>query len=447
MSKLLKLFSQPKTSAPIVESYSTFADERARFSTPFMDIGDGNLSLPYINSRVGSDKGMIYFGGDNLFPQLLNQMYYVSPLHSSIVEFKVRSVIGGGLEIDETGLSQRDIIEWKMFNTKNNLKRIATTITRDIIMHSRVCFKVKVKNKIVVSYERISPEKVRTNKDRSRYFIADDWSTQLGQQTLKPYHPECKDEYQLYCYELDTIGDYPYPIPQYSSCLNWVFLDGEMSYLHKSNIQNSIFASFMIKFPKKPASTEEKNAIKEQIEKTKGAPNAGRVVAFFANNQDQLPTLESIPVNNNDQLFIQTDGRIDEKICQAHTIDPILMGIRVSGKLGSGSDIKQAYVIWEKNFVIPTRDVLSHIFDDMIKLSGVKVKAIINNFQIINDTIVEDANAKSNKTTDALNSMSPLLATKVLETLTINEIRSLGGLKPIAGGDVVNTMQPQGGQV
>lgn len=372
-----------------MESYSTFADDKMRLSTPFMDVGDGNLSLPYINSRVGSDKGMIYFGGDNLFPQLLNQMYYVSPLHSSIVEFKVRSVIGGGLEIDETGLSQRDIIEWKMFNTKNNLKRIAQTITRDIIMHSRVYFKVKVKNKIVVSYERISPEKVRTNKDRSRYFIADDWSTQLGQLTLKPYHPECKDEYQLYCYELDTIGDYPYPIPQYSSCLNWVFLDGEMSYLHKSNIQNSIFASVMITFPKKPTSTEEKNSIKESIEKAKGAPNAGRVFAVFANSADQMPKLEPIPTNNNDQLFIQTDGRIDEKICQAHTIDPILMGIRVSGKLGSGSDIKQSYVIWEKNFVMPTREILQNIFDDLVSLSGVKVYPKIKNYQIIGDVIVE----------------------------------------------------------
>lgn len=389
MSKLLKFFSQQKTSAPIVESYSTFADDRARFSTPFMDIGEGNLSLPYINSRVGSEKGMIYFGGDNLFPQLLNQMYYVSPLHSSIVEFKVRSVIGGGLEIDETGLTQRDIIEWKMFNTKNNLKRIAQTITRDIIMHSRVYFKVKVKNKIVVSYERISPEKVRTNKDHSRYFIADDWSTQLGQHTLKPYHPECKDEYQLYCYELDTVGDYTYPIPQYSSCLNWVFLDGEMSYLHKSNIQNSIFASVMITFPKKPTSTEEKNSIKESIQNVKGAPNAGRVFAVFANSVDQMPKLEPIPVNNNDQLFIQTDGRIDEKICQAHTIDPILMGIRVSGKLGSGSDIKQSYVIWEKNFVIPTREILQNIFDDLVSLSRVKVYPKIKNYQIIGDVIVE----------------------------------------------------------
>jgi hypothetical protein len=155
-----------------------------------------------------------------------------------------------------------------------------------------------------------------------------------------------------------------------------------------------VFASVMIKFPKKPASKEEQNAIKESIEKAKGAPSAGRVFAVFANSADQMPVLEPIPTNNNDQLFIQTDGRIDEKICQAHTIDPILMGIRVSGKLGSGTDIKQAYVIWEKNFVMPTREVVQNIFDDLINLSGVKAKISIVNYQIIGDVIVEKGAAQ-----------------------------------------------------
>jgi hypothetical protein len=70
------------------------------------------------------------------------------------------------------------------------------------------------------------------------------------------------------------------------------------------------------------------------------------------------------------------------------------MGIRVSGKLGSGTDIKQAYVIWEKNFVMPTREVVQNIFDDLINLSGVKAKISIVNYQIIGDVIVEKGAAQ-----------------------------------------------------
>jgi hypothetical protein len=62
----------------------------------------------------------------------------------------------------------------------------------------------------------------------------------------------------------------------------------------------------------------------------------------------------------------------------------------------------------------------------------------IINFQIINETItaVED---EGNATMEALNSMSPLVATKVLEMMTINEVRQLAGLPPVEGGDITNS--------
>jgi hypothetical protein len=111
------------------------------------------------------------------------------------------------------------------------------------------------------------------------------------------------------------------------------------------------------------------------------------------------------------------------------------MGIRVSGKLGSGSDIKQAYVIFEKNTIIPLRDTIESIFNDILRIGKVKASLTLNNFQIINETIVE-LEGQGSQTTDALNAMSPLVATKVLESMTENEIRALASLPPIEGGDL-----------
>ena len=147
-------------------------------------------------------------------------------------------------------------------------------------------------------------------------------------------------------------------------------------------------------FPKKPQSEEEKHIIKDTIDKMKGAANAGKAVAFFANSAENLPKIETISTNNNDQLFIQTDGRIDEKICQAHTIDPILMGIRVSGKLGSGSDIKQSYVIFEKNSIMPLRNEVEEIFNDLLFIARLNVEFELNNYQIIGDIIEEETKIK-----------------------------------------------------
>jgi hypothetical protein len=114
------------------------------------------------------------------------------------------------------------------------------------------------------------------------------------------------------------------------------------------------------------------------------------------------------------------------------------MGVRTTGSLGGGADIKQAYVIFEKNVVMELRSCVQHIFNELLTISKIPAEFTINNFQVINENIVE-LEGDTSKTNDALNSLSPLVATKVLETMTINEVRALASLPPIEGGDVTQS--------
>lgn len=400
------------------------------FSTPFLKVKGGNLSLPYVNARQQTN-GYIRFGDDNLYPQMINQLYYTSPLHSSIIDFKTNAIIGGGyeLKIDENATAV-DKVEVYSIERRLNLKKSLHTITKDVLLHNRKYFILRF-NTLgdLVGVKSIGSEKVRRDKDGENYFICDDWWSQIEIRTIKRYSKHCKDTEQLYVYENHQVGQDIYPLPSYTSAFNWAFLDGEMSYLQKSNILNSIFPSFAMMFPKKPQGEEEKKAIKDTIERAKGAQNAGKAVAFFANNKDQLPTIESIPTNNLDNVFQVTTESIDSKICQAHTIDPILMGIRVSGKLGSGSDIKQAYVIFEKNTIIPMRQVVEDIVNEILAIAKVKAELVINNYQIVNEAIVE-IDEKISNISNIINSVNPALATKIIDAMTTDELRDLIGLKP-----------------
>jgi hypothetical protein len=88
-------FRTTQQKAPeMVEGYQSF-------STPFLNIGAGNLSLPYVNGR-NQTTGWIPFGDSNLFPSVLNQLVYSSPLHGSIVDYKTNAVVGGGIELKTT---------------------------------------------------------------------------------------------------------------------------------------------------------------------------------------------------------------------------------------------------------------------------------------------------------------------------------------------------------
>ena len=363
------------------------------FSTPFLKVPTTNLSLPFVDDRFQA-RGYVPFGEDNLYPQYLNQMYYTSPLHSAIVNYKVNAVCGGGYELLVDGLTAMDKVDSYAAEKRIGIRRNMKPVLLDLIVHGRVYFIIHVKNGKAIKFKRLGAEKVRISKCKTMYLVNDNWLYLTKIDKYEPYHPECKDGVYIYACENQSLGQDIYSLPSYTSALNWVFLDGEMSYLHKSNIQNSVFPSFAMMFPKKPQGREEMELIKETVNKLKGAENAGKAVAFFANNQEQLPKIEAIPTNNNDQLFIQTDGRIDEKICQAHEIDPLIMGIRVSGKLGSGMELQQSYQTFEKNVIIPLREELEYIFNDLLEISGAKSQFVCVEYRIIGESIVETTQTK-----------------------------------------------------
>ena len=407
----------------IVEGYQSF-------STPFLKVGGANLTLPYVNGR-NQTNGYIPFGQDNLYPELLNQIFYSSPLHGSIVGYKVNAAVGGGFNIVADRLTPQDKLELYTLERKLNIKKAVPAVTQQLILHNRVYFKLCFDDKMkLTKIVNLSPEKLRINLDRKRYYICDDWSSRIGVQEIKRYTPTCRDYEQLFVYEVDSIGQDFYPLPSYSSALNFAFLSGELSYFAKSNIQNSVFPSFAMMFPKRPQSEEEKNMIRNTIDRLKGSANAGKAIAFFANSQDQLPKIESLPVNGNDGLFQEASQLNTEQICFSHTIDPILMGIRTTGSLGNGSDIKQAYIIFEKNVVMPLREMVSDIFNELLFIAKIDADFTINNYQIINEAIVE-LEGDTSKTNDALNTLNPAIAAKVLENMSKNEIRALASLPPL----------------
>jgi hypothetical protein len=282
------LFKTASKGPEVVEGYQSF-------STPFMPVGKGNLTLPVVDPRYNANMWQ-NFGVDNLYPEMLNQMYYSSPLHGAIVDFKTNAVIGGGFALKTDLLTTVEKLELYTFERKINLKHIVKAVTKQLIIHNRVYFKICYgPNKKITKIINISPEKVRVGRDRKLYFLCDDWSRRIGIEEIKPYHIANTDYEQLYCYEIKSIGQDYYSLPQYTSCLNFAFLSGELSYFAKSNIQNSVFPSFAMMFPKRPQSEEEKHMIKETIDRMKGAANAGKAVAFFANSAEQLPKIEAMP--------------------------------------------------------------------------------------------------------------------------------------------------------
>jgi hypothetical protein len=425
----MKLFGVNFGQAPIVRT------EPQAMSTPFLKVGKGNLSLPYIQSLTHK-QGVIYFGSDNLYPQLLNQMFYTSGLHASIVNFQVKATTGGGFEIE--GLTDaKDKVNTQVWVRRNKVAKMLRQVARDKKIHDRVHILLHFSQSgKFMSMERVDPSYIRYRLD-GNFEYSFDWSTGRDRRTIEAYHPTKKCQEMLYTWGDAGAGQDTYPLPSYSAALNWIFLDGEQSFLHKSNIQNSIFPSMVIRRPKRFGSKEEITNFTDGLTANQGAENTGKVWVLTGDGFDNTPEVVQVSANNNDKLFESTAKEIKDNICFAHGINPSIMGIKVAGSLGNAQELEMSYAIWEKNIVMPDREELEQLFQDLMQIASVEGNFNIKGFKIIGEEIINGEESKVNRTGELLNAMSPLLANKVLENLTINEIRAIAGLSSVDGGDEI----------
>lgn len=379
-----------KNEAPVINNSGDDKAGYFAFSTPFVKIGKGDLTKPYVDVNFTGLKGFVRFGADNLFPQIINQMYYTSPLNGAIIEYKKNAVIGGGYTLDEiTGSKEK--VDLYTFLKRNKFNKEIKNFTRDLIQHNRVCALIYFDEAgKPFKMLRVSPEKVRVDASKEKAYISQDWLRQTEIEVVDMYNASLKQKKALYYYEIDTPGQDFYPIPMYSSAFNWMYLDGESSLLHKSNIQESIYPSMIVKRPKNFKSPDEAEKFQDSLTRKKGADSAGFVWVLTADTKDMLPEVQTVQTSGNDSLFIQTDERMDAAICRAHQIDPFIMGIRVSGKLGSGQELQHAYLTFEKNYVMPMREELEYIFNDMLFIFGINTTLTINNYQIVDGEIKDE---------------------------------------------------------
>jgi len=371
-------------------SFSHFA-----FSTPFLKVGEGNLSMPYVN-RFYTENNIVRFGQDNLYPQILNQLYFTSPIHGQCIEFITNSVIGGGYSWADDKVTAAQKVEQLAFEKSNKFKKLSRLLTRDYIIHRRVAVIVTKRGNKAVKLRRLDPSSIRNNINLEEFVYSNDWSRgMVNMKEYKRYHEGCGHVESLYVYQDNSPGQDVYPIPQYNSILNWAYLDGETAYFHKSNIQNSVFPSIVIRRPKEFDSIDEINSFKEGISSKTGAGNAGRVLVLTGNGMDDVPEFESVSTNSNDKVFEGTMKELKESIAIAHGINPSIMGVKTQGALGNTTEIKDSYTIYEKNVVMVLRETIEEILNDLVDIAAIPNTIVINNYQIVDNIIVDATETKT----------------------------------------------------
>ena len=396
--------------------------------------------------------GWVKWGEDNLYPQFLVNLAYDNPIHGGIINQKVTFITAGGviIEGDEQNV---------LFTSGETLQSVVESAVRDFEIGET--YSILFKKSLSTgkwSAQNIDFELIRATENLLYYDYSDDWGkTRQGKETnyrkIKSIHyvtaedNECiftnvtrpKQRYHGKDKKKELTSNY-YPVPNYSGAITSILAGIEQDYFTYSEVVNSYKGGTLINLANGvPETVQEEDKIIKRIKgEASNKETQGGLTVTFSDGQDSAPTVQQINGNDLDKRYIESNKEIVKKIMMAHAvISAELFGLVSDSLFGSKEQLEISYKLFQENYVKKRQTVVADSLTWCFKrLNGFAGKIIFNDYVLNLEKNVSTDNAVSN----AINGMSPLVANKLLNVLTTNEIRALARLQPIDGGDVVPTV-------
>ena len=380
-----------------------------------------DLSKPFVDDYYNRGFHFVYFGEENLYPQILNQLYISAPMHQACCNFKKYSLVGNSYDYEEyEKLSTKEHIEIKTFERLSNFKEIYDTLALDWIKHGRVIVLLKYdeQKKIYTHFKHVDPENIRNNniglfENRpSKYFYSKDWTRNSVTQEFEPYSQGCTAKWQVLELRNNVGGFKSYGMPDWVSSANWQTVGADLGLLHKSAIENGIQPSVMMRYPYLMSPEERTDWENGMRKNAKGAKNYGRAFKIEANGKDNLPEIDVVKTSDNHRLFQQTSMEYKEEVGISHNLNPALLGVKVAGALGQKEEIEFSAKQFEKIWLNTNREKLENFFNEIFRICSVPAKLKLNKTELISfaiekeETQSENLTATERQTIDSLKGLS-----------------------------------------
>ena len=332
-----------------------------------------------------TNKDWVYFGEDNLFPNLLVELFSTSSKHNAIVTGKTNYIFGGGWAVREGGsVSDQAKVDnfIKNVNPRENFNDLSQKLIMDYELFGGVAMEVvwAKSGEKIAEINHVDFSKVRKAKEGGGFFTSDDWSKQ--NQTFEKtkflewegFNPKNKKGRQLYYYKQYRPGLNHYPLPEYVGALPYIQMDGEIANFHLNNIRNGFWGSFLINIFGQPTD-EAKEEIEDLFEeKFTGSDNAGRFILNFAASKERAAELLSLTPPNLDNMFMELNKQVRQEMFSGHKItSPSLFGVETDTPFGGRVDTAEKYQIFQNTYVSGKQKVHEEIWNELVVYFGLNV--------------------------------------------------------------------------
>lgn len=421
---------------------------------------------PEYREKKGEGEGYIEFGKKNDYPNYLVDLFNKSAKHNAIIKGKVNYITGNGFKIKEgvDPIGEQFIAQ---ANRVESLTEVLRKASIDIELFGGAYLQIiwSVTGENLAEVYHVDYTKIRTNADNTQFWYSENWEDRkYKREVFNGFNSQLRQGTQIMYLKEYRPNLNAYALPGYFGALNYVESDIEISKHVLGNAQTGFSASKLITLPNGEPSDDEKRQIERKFTDRFTGSDGKKFILSFVNDASRKPVIEDLGASDiTKEDFGNVDKMIQQNIFAGHQITaPDLFGISTPGQLGTRQQMRDSYEIFKNTYVNDKQIFLEQIFSLLAKLHGanselqiVPVEPIGIEFDgnIIAANLTKDEireklgapalEAKTSSTSqdviDAINSLSPLVANKVLESMTANEIRSLVGLIAEQGGESIPT--------
>lgn len=348
-------------------------------TTPSFKILNFGQEAPTPVFKTAKSGDFIKYGEDNLYPQyLLDVFHNKSNKHKAIITKKVDMTTGNGFVKSENPITKNFIDN---IYGKQDLDYVATRINFDFEIHNGFAMLIRwnIEGTKIAAIDWLPYDKCRLSSDEKQILVSKDWSNIRKAENKPIYYPRfdpklSKDENtQVFYYVEESNGIDYYTLPYYSSTLNWIELDWEISTFHLASAKNGFSAGFILNFATGIPSKEiQDEAYREFNKKYSGTANAGKFILAFSEGQEQKPELMPIELNATDERFLMLHKEMLTEVLIGHSVtSPLLFGIRTEGQLGGGSELLESLAIFQSTYIKSKQLIMEKTFNKLAKFAGV----------------------------------------------------------------------------
>jgi len=388
---------------------------------------------PVISENKKDD--FVSFGDDNNYFQFLIDCYTNSTTQNAIVNNINRLVYGKGLNATDASKKPNEYAAMISMFKKEDVRNLVS----DLKLLGQCAMQViysKDRKKIAAVHhmpvQLLRAEKCNDEGKIEAYYYSDDWTDTKNYQPKRiPAFGFSNEPIEIYYVKPYSVGLKYYALPDYIGALPYCTLEESISDYLLTEVNSGFASRVVVNFNNGSPSDDQKRMIKNKVMQSFTGTQGEKVIVSFNSNAESKTTVDALPVTDAPNLYSTLAEECLRKIMLGNNVtSPLLFGIASANGFSSNADeLKNSYILFENMVIAPMRLLLTDAFDQILAFNGISLNL---QFEELQPLTAQGDLTKTDEAEDiinGINSLSPLVANKVLENMSPQEIRSIIGLK------------------